>query len=257
MRAHQKLSESFASKSYDNGFDLIAGEDVEAVVVAVSLTQHFELVEAAIELGKHVYCEWPLTADSESATRLRDLATDHDVQTIVGLQAGRSRPVCEAGRHVASGDLGEVLGVTMRVDVPFHGESVAQNCSFLTQVQSGANLLTISLGHAIDVMTAVVGPPKELSVGAWRHAFPQSRSKKQAANLRHGRGPDCHRGNTRLGRCRVHQCAWRCVPQPGLPAGRARQRRHHHHRGTSNADVRRHHSAVCESGANRLLILGL
>lgn len=110
-RRHESASEAQrkfrASKSYDNGFDLIADEDVEAVVVAVSLPQHFELVEAAIELGKHVYCEWPLTADSESATRLRDLATDHDVQTIVGLQAGRPRPVCEAGRHVASGDLGE------------------------------------------------------------------------------------------------------------------------------------------------------
>src|SRR5215831_10770541 len=40
--------------------ELVAAPEVDIVTVAVKVPHHSEIVKAAIEAGKHVYCEWPL-----------------------------------------------------------------------------------------------------------------------------------------------------------------------------------------------------
>src|SRR5215218_7381317 len=44
--------------------------DVDLVTVCVKVPDHFTPVMAAIEAGKHVYCEWPLGRSTEEAVRM-------------------------------------------------------------------------------------------------------------------------------------------------------------------------------------------
>jgi predicted dehydrogenase len=39
--------------------ELVAEPEVDVVTVTVKVPHHFKIVKAAIEDGKHVYCEWP------------------------------------------------------------------------------------------------------------------------------------------------------------------------------------------------------
>src|SRR5262249_40379488 len=39
--------------------------NVDLVVVCVRVPEHDTLVQAALDAGKHVYCEWPLAATTE------------------------------------------------------------------------------------------------------------------------------------------------------------------------------------------------
>ncbi|PJH69285.1 oxidoreductase, partial [Salmonella enterica subsp. enterica serovar Typhimurium] len=50
----------FGVPAFDNHMDLINHQDVDLVVVAIKLPDHYEVVSAAIHAGKMVYCEWPL-----------------------------------------------------------------------------------------------------------------------------------------------------------------------------------------------------
>jgi predicted dehydrogenase len=51
--------------------------------IAVSKTEGM----AALDAGKHLYCEWPLAATTEQAQQMRDLAVHKGVRHMVGLQA--------------------------------------------------------------------------------------------------------------------------------------------------------------------------
>src|SRR6266853_5864034 len=65
--------------------------DVDLITVSVKVPDHYRPVMAAIEAGKHVYCEWPLGRDTEEAIRLRDAAERKGIRHVVGLQ-GQASP---------------------------------------------------------------------------------------------------------------------------------------------------------------------
>src|SRR5258707_13897586 len=60
--------------------------EIDLVTVSVKAPDHYRPVMAAIEAGKHVYCEWPLGRTTEEAVRLRDAAERSGVRHVVGLQ---------------------------------------------------------------------------------------------------------------------------------------------------------------------------
>src|SRR5215472_10514032 len=64
--------------------------DVDLVTVSVKVPDHYLPVMAAIEAGKHVYCEWPLGRDTAEAVRMRDAANARGIRHAVGLQGQMS-----------------------------------------------------------------------------------------------------------------------------------------------------------------------
>ena len=86
-----------ARLAFDDPYALIDSHEVEAVTVSVRVPGHFALVRAALDAGKHVFCEWPLCATTDDAVTLRDLAESRGLRTIVGLQ-GRRGPAVRRAR---------------------------------------------------------------------------------------------------------------------------------------------------------------
>jgi predicted dehydrogenase len=54
--------------------EMLASDDVDAVVVAVEARSHFPIVSAALRAGKHVLCEKPLAVQIDQAQELAQLA---------------------------------------------------------------------------------------------------------------------------------------------------------------------------------------
>ncbi|MGV3755588.1 MAG: Gfo/Idh/MocA family protein, partial [Verrucomicrobiota bacterium] len=66
---------------------LLESKDVEAVIVATPSHQHKEIVIAALQAGKHIYCEAPLAHTIEDARAIAKAARDASKQIFqVGLQ---------------------------------------------------------------------------------------------------------------------------------------------------------------------------
>lgn len=57
---------------------LLADERVEIVVNLTSIASHFEVTKRALEAGKHVYTEKPITTDLAATQELFAIATKHD-----------------------------------------------------------------------------------------------------------------------------------------------------------------------------------
>src|SRR5215212_8265108 len=141
---------------------LVSQPDIDVVAVTVKVPHHRELVSAALGAGKAVYCEWPLGRDLDDAHAMAALAADQGVPTVVGLQARQAPAIAFVQQLLRDGYLGEVLSTTM-VGLSVPGEVVVQANAYMLDEINGANLLTIAVGHSLDLLTYVLDEFAELA----------------------------------------------------------------------------------------------
>ena len=100
--------------------------EVDAVLVATPISTHFGLALAAIEAGKHVFVEKPMTASVLEARALVAAAAVKGVTLMVGHTFEFSSPVVAIKRMIASGELGEVYYVSSsRINLGLHQKDVS------------------------------------------------------------------------------------------------------------------------------------
>src|SRR5207248_3823279 len=141
---------------------LLTHPDIDVVAVTVKVPHHRELVSAALAAGKAVYCEWPLGRDLDDARAMAALAAEQGVRTVVGLQA-RQAPAIELVHELLSdGYVGEVLSTTM-VGLSVLGDVLVPPNAYMLDRRNGANVLTIAVGHSVDLLNYVLGEFADLS----------------------------------------------------------------------------------------------
>jgi predicted dehydrogenase len=113
----QKLDKAYATigttpSKYKDYRELLADKNVEAVVVAVPLFEHFQVAKDALQAGKHVLCEKSLVFKPEEIHALRALYAQHPKQVLqVGLQRRYSKFYQLAKELVDKGVLGNVTHI--------------------------------------------------------------------------------------------------------------------------------------------------
>ena len=73
-----------APRAYADAYELISDPDIEAVAISSPATTHTDLVVAAAQAGKHVFCEKPMALTLEDADRAIAAAEDSGVALQVG-----------------------------------------------------------------------------------------------------------------------------------------------------------------------------
>ncbi|HXT23994.1 MAG TPA: Gfo/Idh/MocA family oxidoreductase [Candidatus Eisenbacteria bacterium] len=93
-------------------------KDIEAVLVATADHMHAPIAAAAMELGKHVYVQKPLTWSVAEARQLARLAKDKKVATQMGNQGHSLDDARLAVEYVWAGAIGEVREVQIWTNRP-------------------------------------------------------------------------------------------------------------------------------------------
>ena len=157
------IGEAFGvSAVFSDHAQLVSQPDIDVVVVTVKVPHHRELVSAALAAGKAVYCEWPLGRDLEDARAMATLAAKQGVRTVAGLQARQAPPIEFVQQLLRDGYVGEVLSTTL-VGLSIPGDVVGQPNAYMLDKTNGANLLTVPVGHSLDILNYVLGEFAELS----------------------------------------------------------------------------------------------
>ncbi len=86
--------------------------DIDAVVIITPTETHFKLTKAALEAGKHVYCEKPLTTDRVSCRLLKDLAKARDLKLMTGFTFLFNTGIAKVKELISSGNLGDIYYLT-------------------------------------------------------------------------------------------------------------------------------------------------
>src|SRR5580658_4759700 len=104
---HEKAA--MEANVYKDYRDLLEKEKtIDAVDVATPDHMHAVIAATAIKMGKHVYCQKPLTHDVFEARLLRDLARQHNVATQMGNQGSASDSLRRAVEVMHAGIIGPV-----------------------------------------------------------------------------------------------------------------------------------------------------
>jgi predicted dehydrogenase len=151
-----------ARLAFDDYRKMIASPEIDAVAVVVRVPSHYAPTKAALEAGKHVYCEWPLGRTTAEAVELAALAKANGLVTAVGLQARVNPALMHMKELVAGGYVGEVMAI--HVSLMREGVlSRPSNRTWQRDAELGANTLTIANGHTVDAMRFVAGDFGRLS----------------------------------------------------------------------------------------------
>ncbi|WP_165020646.1 MULTISPECIES: Gfo/Idh/MocA family protein [unclassified Dysgonomonas] len=94
------------------------GKSADAVMVATADHTHALIASEAITMGKHVYCEKPLTHSVYESRLLTKLADKHKVATQMGNQGSSGEGVRKACEWIWNGEIGEITKVEAFTDRP-------------------------------------------------------------------------------------------------------------------------------------------
>lgn len=116
----REFEETFQVKTWTDKFDIFL-EDVDAVYVASPNETHSDYVRRALEAGKHVLCEKPMTFTYQEAVELYELAKSRQVVLMEGIRTA----YLPGFRHLLSvatnGTIGRICDVSAsftRIGVP-------------------------------------------------------------------------------------------------------------------------------------------
>lgn len=166
-RDQSLANEAAMAFGVDRGFgdarEMARDPDVDIVAVTVKVPEHRAIVLAALDAGKHVYCEWPLGRDRAEAREMAEAARTAGVHVAIGLQGVLAPAVREAAALVASGAIGAPQSLRMVSPTAGWGAEAPPFYAYLQDKTNGATLSTIAGGHSIAVVEATVGPLAEIS----------------------------------------------------------------------------------------------
>ena len=106
----QRFAENYELESYSESYEEFL-DAINAVYIASTHQTHYEYAKAAIEAGKHVLCEKPLTFCVEEAERLYDLAKEKNVVLMEGIKTAYCPGFAQMINLAKSGVIGEIRDV--------------------------------------------------------------------------------------------------------------------------------------------------
>ena len=128
---------------------------VDAVAIATPHADHAGAIRAALEAGKHVLCEKPLTVRADDARALATLADESRLRLATGLNHRFYPPVRDALALVASWAIGRVESVRAEIG---HLATPEFLKSWHTEVaRSGGGTLMDNGPHACDLIRRLLG----------------------------------------------------------------------------------------------------
>jgi predicted dehydrogenase len=151
-----------AARAYGDTLAMARDPEIDIVAVTVKVAEHREIVLAALDAGKHVYCEWPLARNVAEAEELAEAARRAGSHVVVGLQGANSIAVRHASKLVQSGAIGRPLNLRVVSSTAGWGSIVPEHYAYLQDRRNGATMAAIAGGHTLALVAAVVDTFVEL-----------------------------------------------------------------------------------------------
>ena len=162
---HKQIHELYPDIEIESFDAIIKNSNIDAVVIATSISSHYELAKAALENDKHVLVEKPMTSSEKNAQELIKLSKLKNKILMVDHTYLYSGAVQEIKKSLDANLLGEILYV----------DSIRAN---LGKFQSDVNVLWDLAPHDISIINYLINE-KPVSVQATGKSY----TKNQLENI--------------------------------------------------------------------------
>ncbi|KAA0972009.1 Gfo/Idh/MocA family oxidoreductase [Aureimonas fodinaquatilis] len=149
-------AEAFGAEHwFADPYAMINDKNIDIITVAVKVPAHRDLVMAALKAGKAVYSESPLGTTLAETEEMA--AASASLHTAIGLQGRHNPAVRRAAELVASDKLGRLTSARVGATTFGYGPQTTAAYDYFNKAASGASFMTITVGHVLDVIEAVLG----------------------------------------------------------------------------------------------------
>jgi predicted dehydrogenase len=153
--AAKAAGEQFGVPYFTDPADLLARDDVNAVVVAPPNYLHPPTVKAAAAAGKHIFCEKPMALHASDAQAMIDACRGAGVKLMIGQVLRYMAPFIWVKQLVDSGEIGEPFGMQVTRIGGGWGGQYSQHWRVKKEF-AGGPLFEID-AHEIDWMRQIMG----------------------------------------------------------------------------------------------------
>lgn len=156
---------------YETVEELVAADDIDAVVVASPNSYHYDHACAALKAGCHVYIEKPMASTNAQAWELVRLARDRQLRLTVGCHHRFWTQHRWARSLINQGVVGKVHLVRSSLHETWHlyQENVATSDYRMRPAQAVAGTLFDQGSHRVDLISYLVGSTPTRVVGIARN----------------------------------------------------------------------------------------
>jgi predicted dehydrogenase len=136
---------------------LIADPEIDVMDITTPNAMHFDMAMAAIEAGKHVYCEKPLTVKLEDAQALANAAERRGVKTMVAFNNIKTPATLLAKKLIERGDIGTPTRFRGWFDQGFFNDPEMPWSWRCSRKEAGSGSLGDLGSHVISVAQFLMG----------------------------------------------------------------------------------------------------
>jgi predicted dehydrogenase len=147
--------------------------EVQAVTIAAPNHLHLEIVRAAVEARKHVFCEKPVGRSPEETAEIESLVRKAGVLSGVGYNYRWAPMVLHARQLIRSGKLGELTNYRGRFFAMYGSHPSSQLSWRFDSNLAGYGVLSDLVSHSIDLAQYLAAPITR--VVSNRHTFIEER----------------------------------------------------------------------------------
>ena len=161
------LAEELGCDYVTDNADLLARDDIDAVIIAAPNFLHKDIALQAAAAGKHIFCEKPLALTTADAQAMVQAAEAAGLKFMVGQVLRYMAPWHKLKAMVDSGELGEPFAMqTTRIGGGWGGTYHAK--WRLKRETCGGPLFEIN-AHEIDFMRQILGEATRVTAGTGRY----------------------------------------------------------------------------------------
>jgi len=150
-------------KAYGDWRKLIEDPEVDVVDITTPNNLHVEPALAAIEAGKHVFCEKPMAVKIEDARRMAAAAKNAQVCTMVAFNNLKTPAALVAKQIIERGEIGEPIRFRGRFDQGFFNDPSLPWSWRCSRDLAGTGALGDLGAHAVSVAQFLMGDVTEVS----------------------------------------------------------------------------------------------
>jgi predicted dehydrogenase len=158
-KAAQRFGFNRAAGSWQ---ELVADPAVDLVAITTPNVLHRDIAIAALEAGKHVYCEKPLAANLRAAEEMAAAARKAKGKSLVGYNYLRSPAIAYAKKLVADGVIGKIGYFRGVYDEDYMADEETPYSWRCRQDMAGLGALGDLASHLVSIAHDVVGPIQRL-----------------------------------------------------------------------------------------------
>jgi predicted dehydrogenase len=139
--------------------ELMEGDDVDAVLVALPTAFHAEAAVAVMRAGRHLYLEKPVATSLDSARSVQDAARDSDVIAMIGFNYRFNRLFAQLRAIAGDGTIGRLIAVRSCFS------TCGQSVGWRADTGGGGGVLLDLASHHADLIPYITGR-RVVAVGA-------------------------------------------------------------------------------------------